>query len=139
EKLKKFRVNVILDYGVEGKEGEDSFDHSCNEFIRVIKYASAQPDIPFISIKVTGFARFSLLEKLDAAANEKSGYTGHVHTDILTEQEKAEWNRVTERMQRIIGAAAAAGNVGVLVDAEESWIQDPVDALTLQMMEKFNL
>src|SRR5215212_11833901 len=42
-KLKKFGVNVILDYGVEGKEGEESFEHSCEEFIRVINYASAQP------------------------------------------------------------------------------------------------
>ncbi|MBL7700427.1 MAG: proline dehydrogenase family protein [Chitinophagaceae bacterium] len=137
DKLEKFGVNVILDYGVEGKEGEENFEHSCEEFIRVVKYASGQPNIPFISIKVTGFARFSLLEKLDAAANDRSGFTGNVHTEVLTEDEKAEWNRVVERMDRIIGAAAS-GNVAVLVDAEETWIQDPVDAVTMQMMEKYN-
>jgi proline dehydrogenase len=137
DKLEKFDVNVILDYGVEGKEGEENFEHSCEEFIRVVKYASGQPNIPFISIKVTGFARFALLEKLDAAANGRSGYTGHVHTEILNEEEKAEWNRVVQRMERIINAASA-GNVGVLVDAEETWIQDPVDAVTMQMMEKYN-
>jgi proline dehydrogenase len=136
-RLQKFGVEVILDYGVEGKEGEANFEHSCEEFIRVVDYASKQPNIPFISIKVTGFARFGLLEKLDAAANEKSGYTGHVHTEILNEEEKAEWGRVVARMERIINAAAS-GNVGVLVDAEESWIQDPVDAVTMQMMEKYN-
>ena len=137
DKLEKFDVNVILDYGVEGKEGEENFEHSCEEFIRVVKYASGQPNIPFISIKVTGFARFALLEKLDAAANERSGYTGNVHTGVLNDEEKAEWSRVVERMERIIGAASA-GNVGVLVDAEETWIQDPVDAVTMQMMEKYN-
>ena len=137
DKLEKFGVNVILDYGVEGKEGEESFEHSCEEFIRVVKYASGQPNIPFISIKVTGFARFALLEKLDAAANDRSGYTGNVHTEVLSDEEKAEWRRVVERMERII-KAAAAGNVGVLVDAEETWIQDPVDAVTMQMMEKYN-
>jgi proline dehydrogenase len=137
DKLEAFGVNVILDYGVEGKEGEESFEHSCEEFIRVVKYASGQPNIPFISIKVTGFARFTLLEKLDAAANDRSGYTGYVHTEALNEEEKAEWGRVVERMERII-KAAAAGNVGVLVDAEETWIQDPVDAVTMQMMEKYN-
>jgi proline dehydrogenase len=137
DKLEKFDVNIILDYGVEGKEGEENFEHSCEEFIRVVKYASGQPNIPFISIKVTGFARFALLEKLDAAANDRSGYTGHVHTEILNEEEKAEWSRVVQRMERII-KAASAGNVGVLVDAEETWIQDPVDAVTMQMMEKYN-
>lgn len=137
DKLEKFDVNVILDYGVEGKEGEDNFEHSCDEFVRVVRYASGQPNIPFISIKVTGFARFALLQKLDAAANDRSGYTGNVHTGVLNDEEKAEWSRVVERMERII-KAAAAGNVGVLVDAEESWIQDPVDAVTMQMMAKYN-
>lgn len=138
DKLEEFGVNVILDYGVEGKEGENNFEHSCEEFIRVVRYGSGQPNIPFISIKVTGFARFALLEKLDAAANNRSGYTGKVHMEVLTEEEKAEWKRVVERMERIIEAASAAGNIGVLVDAEETWIQDPVDAITMQMMEKYN-
>jgi proline dehydrogenase len=40
-------------------------------------------------------------------------------------------------MERVI-QAAVEGNVGVLVDAEETWIQDPVDAITEQMMEKYN-
>lgn len=137
DKLEQFGVNVILDYGVEGKEGEESFEHSCEEFIRVVKYASGQPNIPFISIKVTGFARFGLLAKLDAAANDRSGFSGNVHTEVLNVQEKAEWARVVERMDRII-KTAAAGNVAVLVDAEETWIQDPVDAVTMLMMEKYN-
>ena len=137
DKLEKFGVKVILDYGVEGKEGEENFDMACDEFIRVINYAASQPNIPFMSIKVTGFARFSLLEKLDAAATDKSGYEGTVHTEVLTEEEKAEWDRVVKRMHRIIQAAASQ-NVGVLVDAEETWIQDPVDAVTMQMMEQYN-
>jgi len=33
---------------------------------------------------------------------------------------------------------AAKGNVGVFVDAEETWIQDPVDALTIIMMDTYN-
>lgn len=136
-KLGEFNVQVILDYGVEGKEGEDNFDHATDEFIRVIKYASTQRTMPFMSIKVTGFARFALLEKLDAAATGRSGCQGAVHTEVLNDAEKAEWERVVKRMERII-SAAADHKIGVLVDAEETWIQDPVDALTMQMMEKYN-
>ncbi|MGN6417671.1 MAG: proline dehydrogenase family protein [Pseudobacter sp.] len=136
-KLGEFNVQVILDYGVEGKEGEENFDHATEEFIRVIKYASTQRTMPFMSIKVTGFARFALLEKLDAAATDRSGYLGMVHTEVLNDAEKAEWERVVKRMERIISAAAES-KIGVLVDAEETWIQDPVDALTMQMMEKYN-
>jgi proline dehydrogenase len=137
DRLEKFDVQVILDYGVEGKEGEENFDHACDEFIRVINYAGTQHNMPFMSIKVTGFARFGLLEKLDAAATDKSGYEGRVHTEVLDHDEKEEWKRVVYRMQKIIDTAAAK-NIGVLVDAEETWIQDPVDAVTMQMMQQYN-
>jgi proline dehydrogenase len=137
DRLEKFNVQVILDYGVEGKEGEDSFDHACEEFIRVVRYASTQENIPFISIKVTGIARFALLEKLDAAATPGAGINGVVNTAVLSEDEMKEWGRVIERMEKIVFLAAEK-RVGVLVDAEESWIQEPVDALCMQMMEKYN-
>jgi proline dehydrogenase len=137
DKLQHFGVQVILDYGVEGKEGEENFDHACNEFIRVIRYTAGKSSFPYMSIKVTGIARFALLEKLDAAATTKSGYEGKVHEEVLNENEKQEWKRVEQRIVRICEAAAQSGT-GVLVDAEETWIQDPVDALTMQMMERFN-
>jgi proline dehydrogenase len=136
-KLKQFNVQVILDYGVEGKEGEENFEHATEEFIKVINYAATQPNIPFMSVKVTGLARFALLEKLDAAAVNKGGFEGKVHTEALTTEEQAEWQRVVQRIVRITEAAAQK-KIGVFIDAEESWIQDPVDALTMQMMERFN-
>jgi proline dehydrogenase len=141
KKLGEYKVQVILDYGVEGgDDGEQGFDHSTGEFIRVINYAATQPNIPFMSIKVTGFARFSLLEKLDAAMNAGQGtlmkrYLGAI--DDLPAEEKEEWHRVRRRMMRICETAEAK-KVGVLVDAEETWIQDPVDALTILMMDTFN-
>jgi proline dehydrogenase len=135
--LAEFNVSVILDYGVEGKEGEDNFDHATEEFIRVIRYAASQPNIPFMSIKVTGFARFSLLEKMDSLTGPDDGHKGRIRLDSLSREEQAEWGRVSRRMKNICEAAAAS-NVGVLVDAEETWIQDTVDALTMQMMEVFN-
>lgn len=135
--LEAFNVQVILDYGVEGKEGEASFDHACDEFIRVIQFAATQPNIPFMSIKVTGFARFGLLEKLDKQAPCQYGVEGKISLADTNEEEVNEWNRVVMRMEKIISSAAES-NVGVLVDAEETWIQDPVDALAMQMMEKYN-
>jgi proline dehydrogenase len=128
--LGKYGVQVILDYGVEGKEGEENFDHATEQFIKVIEYAATQPNIPFISIKVTGLARFALLETLNDAPRLRSGIHDH-------EVEVDEWNRVKDRMYHICDVAAEK-NVGVLIDAEESWIQDPVDRLTMEMMEEFN-
>ncbi|MDP1764466.1 MAG: proline dehydrogenase family protein [Sediminibacterium sp.] len=128
--LGKYGVQVILDYGVEGKEGEDNYDRATEQFIRVINYAATQTNIPFISIKVTGLARFGLLQTLNEAPRLRSGIHDH-------EEEINEWDRVRERMYTICEVAAEK-NIGVLIDAEESWIQDPVDRLTMEMMEIFN-
>jgi proline dehydrogenase len=141
QKMARYNVQVILDYGVEGKEGEANFDHARDEFIKVINFAATQPNIPFMSVKVTGIARFALLEKLDALMH-KAGSDSliedyHHALKQLGATELAEWQRVYERMRKICEAAKAA-RVGFLVDAEESWIQDPVDALTMIMMDQYN-
>ncbi len=128
--LAEHNVDVILDYGVEGKEGEESFDHATQVFIDVINHAASQKNIPFISIKVTGLASHELLQTLHEAPRLRSG----IHDN---EMEQAVWDRVRERMYAICEAAAEK-NIGVLVDAEESWIQDPIDRLTMEMMAEFN-
>jgi len=140
-KLAAYHVQAILDYGVEGgNNGEAGFEEACEEFIRVINYAASQPNIPFISIKVTGFARFELLEKLDHSLDESSGPLMKRYATALasfSEDEISEWERVRTRMKKIC-ASAAEKNIAVLVDAEETWIQDPVDVLSIQMMAEFN-
>ena len=128
--LADYGVDVILDYGVEGKEGEDNFDKATQVFIDVINHAATQKNIPFISIKVTGLASHELLQTLHEAPRLRSG----IHDNEI---EQAEWDRVRERMYAICEAAAEK-NIGVLVDAEESWIQDPIDRLTMEMMAVFN-
>jgi len=120
----KYGVSTILDYGVEGKESEGEFDRAVPEFVKAIKYAATSKHIPFVSIKITGFAYFALLEKIHACAQ-------------LSADEQKAWQRVYERIDHIC-KAAADHNIMVLVDAEESWIQKPVDDLTDAMMEKYN-
>lgn len=141
KKLGEYHVQVILDYGVEGgHEGEEGFDRSATEFSRVIDYAATQPNIPFMSIKVTGIARFALLGKLDAGMKRYPGSLMKRYERVLqdlTEAEQQEWERVGRRMQ-LIAQEAADKKVGVLVDAEQTWIQDPVDVLTIRMMDAFN-
>ncbi|UEG48571.1 proline dehydrogenase family protein [Ferruginibacter lapsinanis] len=141
DRLEQYNVQVILDYGVEGGEnGEVGFDASADEFVKVINYAATQRNIPFMSIKVTGLARFGLLEKLDASMNNAIGTLMKRYIKAvseLSETEREEWHNVRSRLLKICDIAAKK-NVGVLVDAEETWIQDPVDALTILMMDTFN-
>lgn len=142
KKLGSYHVRVILDYGVEGGENDEAaFDHSMQQFIEVIQYASTQPNIPFMSIKVTGFARRGLLEKLDSSVSGLRGTLMKRYgraVELLSSEERAEWQNVQRRMEKICSVAAEKG-VGVLVDAEETWIQDPIDVMTILMMEQFNI
>ena len=62
QKMAQYGVQAVLDYGVEGKEGEDSYDQACEEFIRVINFAATQPNIPFMSVKVTGLPGLACLK-----------------------------------------------------------------------------
>jgi len=119
-----YKVKTILDYGVEGKDSEADFDRAVPEFIKAVKYAATQKHIPFISMKVTGFSRFALLEKINSGKP-------------LTDAEKAEWQRVHKRIDDIC-SVAYANNVMVLIDAEETWIQEGVNELCETMMMKYN-
>ncbi|MFY0254446.1 proline dehydrogenase family protein [Chitinophaga sp. 30R24] len=122
--LGNYHVGAVLDYGVEAMEGEESYDAAVPEFIRAIQYAATRPDIPFIAIKITGFARFALLEKVH-------------RQETLSTAEQEEYDRVRNRVYAIT-EAGARHNVSILIDAEESWIQGPVDSLADEMMSLFN-
>ena len=137
DKLGKFDVKIILDYGVEGKEGEANYDEATEIFIKVIQYAASQPNIPYMSVKMTGLARFALLEKLNDAANYNDVVEGKLSLEGLSPQEKTEWENVEKRIDHICKEAQKT-KVGVLIDAEDSWIQHPVDALVTKMMMKYN-
>ena len=122
--LGKYHIGTILDYSVEGKESEQDFDNCVKETIETIHKAKNDKNIPFCVFKVTGLARFALLEKVTA---NKS----------LNEAEKAEWERVKNRVQKIC-QTAYENNQRIFIDAEESWIQQAIDDLANENMAAFN-
>jgi proline dehydrogenase len=124
ERLAKAQAKSILDYGVEAKETEDEFNKAMNENIRAIEFASRSKDIPFISIKITGLARFELLEKIQNNAP-------------MTEDEKNEYFNASKRLDAICHTGRDKG-IRVLIDAEESWIQDSIDRMANIMMARYN-
>jgi proline dehydrogenase len=128
-RLAEYNIGTILDYSVEGKEKEADFDATADEIIRTIAAAKGNPHIPFCVFKVTGVARFELLEK----QNEVVRGT----LTQLSEKDQSEWNRVVQRVLQICQAAYDADQ-RIFIDAEDSWIQDAIDALCHDMMEKFN-
>jgi len=117
-------VTTILDYSVEGEESEESFDATCNEILRTVESAKQNSLISFCVFKPTGLGRFDLLAKIDAK-------------QALTTEEQAEYQRLWNRCDQICQACHAA-DIRVLIDAEHSWIQDTIDDIAREMMEKYN-
>ena len=124
DRLATHGVTTILDYGVEGEESEEGFEANLAEQLRAIAYANANPHVPFVSCKVTGYAPFRVLEKMHAG-------------EALTGEDAAAADRLRERLHRI-GEAAEAADVDLYIDAEESWIQNAVDGLVEDLMARFN-
>ncbi|TCD01023.1 proline dehydrogenase family protein [Pedobacter psychroterrae] len=117
-------VGTILDYSVEGEDEEAVFDFTCEEIIRTIERAAGDKRIPITVFKVTGIGRFALLEKLDTKQE-------------LSAAEQTEFNKVKSRCEKICRRAYDK-KVPVMIDAEETWIQDTIDALAIDMMLLFN-
>jgi proline dehydrogenase len=128
--LGSYGVQVILDYGVEAKEGDASFDAVTEQFIEAIEFAATQDNVPFVSVKLTGLSSMHLLERLNEAPRLRSG----IHD---SESDDAAWNKLKERMYAICDVAATHG-IGILIDAEETWIQDPIDRLAIELMGVYN-
>lgn len=140
--LDGFKVQVILDYGVEGGEHSDEkYDEEVNTFMKVLSFSATRKNIPFISIKVTGLSSSLLLEKLNVTIGKPSSEKLEIALPkaiaALNEDDQNSWNRLLNRTEKICNHASSLG-VGVMIDAEESWIQDPIDYITYLMMEKFN-
>jgi proline dehydrogenase len=123
-RLGKFGVGTILDYSVEGEHSEKGFDATKDETIRTIEKAKNSSNIPFSVFKVTGLGATELLEKIQ-------------RKEALTDEEARSFERVRTRVDAICAKAFACG-IPVLVDAEETWIQEPIDALAYEMMAKYN-
>lgn len=122
--LYKFQVGAILDFSAEGAHDEDGFDHTTEEILKTVEKAKNNPAIPFTVFKCTGLATMPLLEKVQSK-------------QALDAQEQEAFQHFHDRVERIC-AKAFEYNVPVMIDAEDSWIQNPIDDVAREMMRKYN-
>lgn len=124
DRLYEYGVQCILDYGVEAQENSQGFEQTEAEIKKAIKFAHEQASVPIVVSKFTGLIRFSILEKLHKGV-------------ALNEDEKSSFE-ASKKIIDSICQLAHDRNVGLFVDAEESWIQQPLDDLVDEMMAKYN-
>lgn len=119
DRLSRFNVGTILDYSVEGGRRERDFDAAAQEVMRTIEAAAGNKKIPFAVFKVSALGSQRALEA--ASRDRGSGGISGVHLRVLK-----------------ICQLAADRNVRILIDAEETWIQDAIDVMAEEMMGRFN-
>lgn len=124
DKMYASKVYSVLDYSVEGKAVEDQFDFALKTILNLIGFSKDKEALPIAVFKPTAFGRFDLYQKI----SEKKS---------LTASENEQWERIKTRFKTVC-AAGKLHNVKILIDAEESWIQDAVDDLVLDLMQTFN-
>lgn len=124
EKMFTKRVSCVLDFSVEGKEDEVQFDAAMNKTLELIDFAHDKEAMPIAVFKPTGFGRLALYQKIGEG------------TDLSLE-EQAEWDRVVDRYHKVC-ARGKEKDVEVLIDAEESWMQDAADDLVEELMKLYN-
>ena len=120
----KGNVHSVLDYSVEGKDEEISFDEALKKIIRIIDFCEERNSIPYAVFKPSGFGRFDLYQKVS------EGKT-------LNNTEQKEWSRVVARFHTVCKLAVKK-EVPLLIDAEESWMQQSADELIEELMEVYN-
>jgi len=124
EKMWEKGVSSVLDYSVEGKDDEDPLDNALAMTLKMLDFVKEKEAMPFAVFKPTGYGRLFLFEKMGEEIR-------------LTPTEEAEWKRVVNRFEKTCKKAYDLG-VPLLIDAEESWMQDAADALVEEMMGKYN-
>ena len=124
QKLWKFKIGTILDFSAEGKESESDFNKVMQETLESLQKAKETDSIPFSVFKITGLARFALLEKISA----------NIKLSKEEEKEKIDFEKKVEK----ICQTSSDNKVPIFIDAEESWIQNAIDNLVIKMMQKFN-
>jgi len=124
DKMYTAGVCSVLDYSVEGKAVENQFDSAKEKIIKLVHFCDEKEAMPIVVFKPTGLGRFYLFQKKGEGKP-------------FTNEEAAEWSRIVERYHAICKLAKAK-DVEVLIDGEESWMQEAADELAEDMMKVYN-
>jgi proline dehydrogenase len=124
ENLKKAGIKTLLDYGMEAGSSEESYDFAFDRIRETIKFAGSSPSDIQTTLKISAIAHIGILEKMQSGTP-------------LTPAEHRHIAEVKRKLDKI-GSLCMDKNVVIMIDAEESWIQDTIDAFAFELMMKYN-
>lgn len=120
-------VGAIIDYSAEGESSEEGFENSVKKVKEAIVFASEnreERDL-YTVFKCTALCSFEILKKY------------HSDPALLGKDEIQAFERFEQRVDELCKLAFEK-KVLLFIDAEESWIQGPIDAVVERAMAKYN-
>mmetsp|Transcript_6893 Transcript_6893/g.19425 ORF Transcript_6893/g.19425 Transcript_6893/m.19425 type:complete len:500 (+) Transcript_6893:430-1929(+) len=143
QKLGSSHVGSILDYAAEAdldteedpssgrpvylQKTEDHCDGNLKKYLNAISLATnATEGGGVVAVKITSLGNPALLQRMSFLSSE----------DLIEEEHKLV-QTVKERVHAL-GQAAQASHVRMLIDAEQSYFQPAIDALTMDLMKSYN-
>ena len=121
DSLKAYKIYAMPEYSVEAESTFEGFESYKNTMIELINNLGNQ-GLPFIAIKCTGLIDIHSLEMISKGTLDNNS---------------EKFIDFKNRMNDLCKAASKC-NVKILIDAEESWIQDAIDMVALDLMEIYN-
>ncbi len=115
DELSKYNIKTTLDYCIEGKNNDELKIKSFNEILNTIEESKENINIPFCVFKMSGVITL-------------------INESYVTDL----WCKKNTEKIKTLFLKAAKYNTPILIDAEESWIQNGIDKITEILMKEFN-
>ncbi|MDA8877695.1 proline dehydrogenase family protein, partial [Flavobacteriaceae bacterium] len=111
-RLADLNVKSYMHFAAEGQKTEAGMEYSLKKTLETLSFSKDSGALPFTVFKATSLGPFALFEKKSAGIE-------------FNESELAAWDRMLKRIQKCCNYAQKL-NVRMLIDAEESWVQDAI-------------
>tara|TARA_Y100000589_G_scaffold134332_1_gene128410 strand:- start:8561 stop:9694 length:1134 start_codon:yes stop_codon:yes gene_type:complete len=115
DELSRYNIKTTLDYCIEGKNNDELKIKSFNEILNTIEESKENINIPFCVFKMSGVITL-------------------INESYVTDL----WCKKNTEKIKTLFYKAAKYNTPILIDAEESWIQNGIDKITEILMKEFN-
>ena len=113
--LSQFNVYSTLDYCVEGRKNTETKNKTFKSIYNTLEESTENPNIPFCVFKLSGVITL-------------------ISESYITDF----WCRKNTEKVKSLFKTAYEKNIPILIDAEESWIQNGIDKITELLMKEYN-
>lgn len=124
KKLSNCNIYSYVHYASENIKTEEDLDLSLKQTLLTFDFSKSNKNISFVVFKPTSLGFSEIFEKNSLKKN-------------LRINEIESYKKIESRFKVCCNKAKRL-NVKLLIDAEESWIQDSIDNLAEKLMEKYN-